>query len=315
MASLFARPFSPPRFFGALLALFGVLVLSPDTLLVRLSGYQGMALLGWRGLLMGTMLILVWLLARRTAWRHDLAILNSLPGWLLIIFFAINAITFAFAITITAATTVLTAMATMPLFIALLSVPVLGERISRLTWLAMALGFVGMLLVIGTADSAVLAPAGSPLLGGVLGIATAAGLAVAMVICRRFPALPVLPSSGLASLLAGLLGLLLAGPAAMLAADQAMVYFWLILMAGLLLPLSFGCLMIAPKHTSATTVGLIMLLESIFGPLWVWFGTGERPGIMMMAGAVLVLGGLAIHLVGSQQQMAAAPQDRLGGKA
>ena len=42
-----------PQRFGTLLALIGVLVLTPDTLVIRLSGLERWALMGWRGILMG----------------------------------------------------------------------------------------------------------------------------------------------------------------------------------------------------------------------------------------------------------------------
>ena len=58
-----------PKRFGTLLALVGVLVLTPDTLVIRLSGLERWDLMGWRGILMGAMSLLLWrlLLTRNAA--------------------------------------------------------------------------------------------------------------------------------------------------------------------------------------------------------------------------------------------------------
>ena len=50
---LFTR--QKPERFGTLLALAGVLILTPDTLIIRLSGLERWTLMGWRGILMGAM--------------------------------------------------------------------------------------------------------------------------------------------------------------------------------------------------------------------------------------------------------------------
>ena len=66
-----------PQRFGTLLALFGVLILTPDTLVIRLSGLERWALMGWRGILMGAMCLLLWrlLLTRnaRQEWRSPVS--------------------------------------------------------------------------------------------------------------------------------------------------------------------------------------------------------------------------------------------------
>ena len=110
-----------PQRFGTLLALIGVLMLTPDTLVIRLSGLERWALMGWRGILMGAMSLLLWrLLLTRNAsrvWRS----LASWQGVLVITAFSMNSATFTLGIVETSATVVLTAVATMPIFAAILS--------------------------------------------------------------------------------------------------------------------------------------------------------------------------------------------------
>jgi len=60
-------------------------------------------------------------------------------------------------------------------------------------------------------------------------------------------------------------------------------------MGNVILPLSFTFLLIAPRYTSSAIVSLIMLLEMVIGPFWVWFGVGERPSLLMIFGSLLVV--------------------------
>ena len=96
-----------PEKFGILVALLGVLVLTPDTLVIRISALERWPLMGWRGLLMGIAL-LIWrtLLAKNPSseWRS----LFSWQGILVIIAFSMNSVTFTLGIVETSASVVLT---------------------------------------------------------------------------------------------------------------------------------------------------------------------------------------------------------------
>jgi drug/metabolite transporter (DMT)-like permease len=39
-----------------------------------------------------------------------------------------------------------------------------------------------------------------------------------------------------------------------------------------------------------------MLLESVLGPVWVWLGTGERPGSLTIVGGFIVVISLAAYI-------------------
>ncbi len=76
---------------------------------------------------------------------------------------------------------------------------------------------------------------------------------------------------------------------------------WTIFSMGvIILPVSFTCLIIAPRYTSSAIVSLIMLLEMVIGPFWVWIGIGERPSIMMVFGSLMVLVVIVFHIFRTQ---------------
>jgi drug/metabolite transporter (DMT)-like permease len=68
----------------------------------------------------------------------------------------------------------------------------------------------------------------------------------------------------------------------------------------IILPISFACLSIAPRYTSSAVVSLIMLLEMVIGPFWVWVGIGEEPTALMIIGAVFVLLIVTFHIIRTQ---------------
>jgi drug/metabolite transporter (DMT)-like permease len=43
-----------------------------------------------------------------------------------------------------------------------------------------------------------------------------------------------------------------------------------------------------------------MLLEMVIGPFWVWFVIGEKPSIIMIIGACLVVIAIAFHIIRTQ---------------
>ena len=282
---------------GALIAWFGVILLAPDALLIRITELEGMKLLYWRGLLMGATLLMLWLMFSYRRLRQDIQVALSPVGLLQIAVFTVDAIAFAIGITMTSAVVMLTALATMPIFTVLFSIPMLGERPSFRTWLTVLFCMLGITIVVTSGHEAVGAPTGSPVIGGLLGIFTAAGLGFAMVLKRQNPELPTMLSTGTANLITVAVAWLLLAmvvPAFPMEPNKALA---LLTMGILVLPMAFFALMVAPRYTSATTVGLIMLMESILGPLWVWLGTGERPSALMVAGSIIVIGSLAFYFL------------------
>lgn len=282
---------------GALIAWFGVILLAPDALLIRITGLEGMSLLFWRGLLMGGTLMVLWLIFAARRLRQDIRVALSPVGLLLIGVFTVDAITFAIGITMTSATVMLTALATMPIFTVLFSIPMLGEKPSIQTWLTVLFCGIGIVIVVTSGHEAIGAPTGSPIIGGCLGIFTAAGLGFAMVLKRRYPELPTMLSTGTANMMTVGVAWVLLGNALPVLPAETHQMLALLTMGILVLPMAFFALMVAPRYTSATTVGLIMLTESIMGPLWVWIGTGERPSIMMVAGSVIVISSLSFYFL------------------
>ncbi len=52
---------------------------------------------------------------------------------------------------------------------------------------------------------------------------------------------------------------------------------------------------IASRHVPAAEVTLLMLLEVVAAPVWVWIAFGEVPAILTVIGGCVVLGGVIVQ--------------------
>ena len=119
---------------GILMALLGVVVLSPDSLLIRLAGLDDYTLLFYRGLLPACAISLIlWLY-----YRADFIPALMRIGWAGVVnavLFALVNITFISAIQRTSVANTLLFLSSAPIFAALLSLVVLRESQRLSTWI------------------------------------------------------------------------------------------------------------------------------------------------------------------------------------
>jgi len=285
-----------PKSYGNFLALIGVLILTPDTMVMRFSNLDRWPLMGWRGVLMGITLLIFWRLFQFSNTEKKISSIYSWQGIIVIFAFAINSVTFTLGIQETSVMVVLTAVATMPVFAAIFSIILMNESQGWGGWLTIIASMVGVLIVVSDGNNAVGQPEGSTVLGAIYGCITASGLALAFTMIRKYRELEVIPAAAIGSLISGIFGFLLSAEGSIFTAPV-----WTILTMGvLILPVSFGLISIAPRYTTSAIVSLVMLLEMVIGPFWVWIAIGERPSITMILGAFLVITVISFHIIRTQ---------------
>nr|WP_246162146.1 DMT family transporter [Roseovarius faecimaris] len=282
--------------FGLALALFGTLMLTPDALLMRLSEMSGFQMAAWRGMMMGTVMILGWALSTRTH-RGDLAVLRTRSGLAIVICQVFNSTLFCLGIAVAPVAVVLLGVAAVPVFAACLAWLIIGEPTHKTTWAAMAAVLFGIGLAV-SGEGEGLALDGAALLGALFGLGVALVLALNFVILRARPHIPIPLAIGCGAWIAGLISLAIVGPGAL---SQGQ-YIYMIVTGGIVLPVSFFCLSLASRYTHAANVSLLMLLETVLGPLWVWLGTGEAPTARMLWGGAIVVISLALYLMVTGQR-------------
>jgi drug/metabolite transporter (DMT)-like permease len=278
---------------GLMLALAGALLLTPDTLLMRLSGLDGGAMLAWRACLAGLVFLSIGLIARFKEEKGNRTRVSSFGFWSLVICQIGNASFFAFGIALAPVAVVLLAVATVPVIAALLGYFLLGELADRRVWATIVLVFSGILMSVAGDIERGMNIDFETLLGACCGLAVAISLAFNFVIIRKNKTVPFELAIGLGALIAGCTAFYL-WPAAWQVRGASLIY---ISVTGLIiLPVSFFLLSKASRLTSAANVSMIMLLETVLGPLWVWLGIKETPNSLTLLGGVLVVGALGFFL-------------------
>lgn len=266
---------------GLLTTSLGVLCLTPDSLLVRLIHADPWTLLFWRGLLMsvGFSVFLAWSGLRPSSLGK--------PGWLAAAFLACSTTCFVFSLQYTHAANTLVIIATSPLIAAMLSRVVLREQVPIATWLAILVATGGVVLSLGDGL------ARGRLTGEMFALGSALSMACHFTALRWWKS----HQGPLAVWGAGLIACALALPWAHPLRVPLQDAGWLALLGLVVLPLAFGLMAVGPKYLPAPEVGLLLLGETVLGPLWVWMALGEYPGQKTLLGGILVVGTLVTHAV------------------
>ncbi|WP_306044502.1 DMT family transporter [Nioella sp. MMSF_3534] len=271
---------------GLWLTLTGVLILSPDVLLIRLAGLPEWTLMFWRGAGMGGVIAL-WLLV--TQGRGAIAAFKGvgLAGLAIGLSYTLGNVSFLYSVGHKLAANTLFILATMPVFSALIARFVLGQPVPGRTWVTIAAVLFGIgIIAMGSAGGGQ-----GDLMGDLAAVVTALSWAVIFAIAGQKKTLSMVPAMSIAGFFAMFVSLLLAPGLSMSAASVPFVA----LIALIVTPGATALLSLGPRYLPPADVSLIMLLEAVFGPILVWLVLAEFPGLWTLAGGAVVLGALTLN--------------------
>ena len=274
----------PDHVKGLLITGAGVLLLTPDTLLVRLIAIDPWTMIFWRGALvmLGLAATLAWADGRRALGR-----LRTDAGSTLVValIFTVSSVLFILALDMTSVANTLIIIAASPLFAAIFGRIFLGEAVPARTWGAIGATLGGIGVVVSGSLG------GGTLPGDLAALGTAVGLAASLTLLRRTRARNVVPAMALSGLFSAIVTLPLATPFAMDMTQAGL----LVLLGLIILPVSFTLTLLGTRYLPAPEVGLIMLLETVLGPLWVWLVLGEAANARALLGGGIVIATLIVH--------------------
>jgi len=191
---------------------------------------------------------------------------------------ATASISFIAALNTTTVANVLFVQAASPLMAALLAWIVLGEPISRRSWLAMLVALAGVGVMVGSPGNSA-AASGLPIL-------MAFSFSICIVIARHRREISMAPATCLAQIVILVVGLPFATTAGLDAHDLVLLF---LLGAGQI-GLGLALFTVGARLIPATEIAMLGLLEVVLGPLWVWLAVSERPSATTLAGGAVVVG-------------------------
>ncbi len=272
---------------GLIITAIGVLIISPDGLLTRLIHVDHWTLIFWRTLFLSFgMWMITSFTCRDQTWQKYKSMGRG--GLMMALIYSLGTISFITAITHTSVANTLIILSTTPLFAAIIGWVFLREPIPLRTWIAILLVGIGIFVISSDSENQV-----SSLFGDLAAMLGAFCLASGFTIVRRFPSISIFPVISTSGFLTALIILPLAQPFSVTQADMG----YLLIMGVYMLPVATALMYLGPKYIPAPEVGLMLLLESLLGPIWVWLALGEQPGVRTFIGGAIILTTLAINTV------------------
>jgi drug/metabolite transporter (DMT)-like permease len=226
----------------------------------------------------------LWQQYRGAAWQkiHDVGIPGLVSAALLTVMF----FGFIVALSRTTVANTLIVLSSGPFFAALFGWLFLREQVALRTWAAMIAAFSGIVVIFVSAISH------DHWIGTVVAMVIPLAYGLNIAILRKMHAtVDMIP----AILLAGVFSILVTAPFAMPLEASGRDLLLLAMMGSVQVGLGCVLMTIASRNLAAAEIGLLSILETIFGILLTWALVSEQPSSMTLAGGVIVIAALAVN--------------------
>ena len=271
---------------GILLAFTAIMFITPDSLFIRLANINSWNLIFYRGLIPFLAVFVGLIFIYKTKLLKEL-INNSWHGVAYAAVFTMTNIAFVISIENTSVANTLIMIAMAPMLSAIISFIFLNENPDQKTWIAITITTLAVIYIFYDALDA------GDFFGNFLGLVAAMGLAVGANIIRSAKKISLVPSAMLGKLMVALIALLFVDQIKIEGNDLIIVP----LMCIMCVAIPFVLVTLAPRYITAAEVNLFFLLETIFGPLWVWLVIKEQPSIETIVGGVVIILTIATHSI------------------
>ena len=205
---------------------------------------------------------------------------------------------FIWSITLTTAANTLFMLAATPFIAALLGIVFLNEKIRYMTWVAMVIALVGMLIMVLEGLKA------GNFLGNLMALVSAVGFAVFAVSLRWRRETPQFTTVALGGGLCALLTMLI-----LLFHNDTLVMpsrnVYLSILHGFIVGSGFILFSMGAEFLPAAELALLSLIEVIGGVFWVYvpiFGIHEVPSALTVVGGIIVLSAIVLDGVSVRQK-------------
>ena len=192
---------------------------------------------------------------------------------------SLSFVAYIVAMSKTSVASVVFIISTQTIFLAVFGFLFLKEKITLKGLISIALAFFGIMVMLGDSINE------GTLFGNIVAFAIPINFTILVMIIRKFPKLDMVPAIFYSGIFSGLYGIFLTSNFSFSPNDLLMGF----LLGVPQLAFGFICVTIGSKTTPAVTVGLLMLLETIFAPLWVWIFLNEVPPASVFVGGAIII--------------------------
>ena len=267
---------------GPLLIFLGAVCLSFGGPIVKsFEGANLWQILFWRQFFFSIIVALYLFLVYRKNFFKSFYV-SGLPGFIAGLFLSIGFAAYVFAMYKTTVANTNFIITTETIFLAGLGYFFLKEKITLVTLISIILGMCGVLLILGSSLSI---QSSDQFLGNIVAFIMPISFAILVIIVRKYPNVDMVPAQFTAGVFAAFIGFLVA--------DKISISLHDIILASLagFFQIGFGFIFITlgSQTTPAAVVGVLMLTESVFGPLWAWLFINEIPPLGVLIGGGIII--------------------------
>ena len=264
---------------GPLLIFLGALSLSFGGLIVKsFDGATLWQILFWRSLFF-SLTVLTFLIISYKKKTFNSFYESGLPGLFggIVLSFGFCGYVFAMYNTTVANTNFIISLQI--LFLAIFGYFFLKEKISAITLSSIVLAITGVFLMVGNS----LTP--GELSGNLAAFTMPITFAILIMIVRKFPTVDMVPAQFVAGISSCLIGFLLSNKLMISSHDIFLGFLACFFQVGF----GFIFITIGARTTPSAMVGIIMLSESVLGPIWAFLFVSEVPSMFGLIGGGIIL--------------------------
>lgn len=276
------------------LVLIGATLMSFVGLILRnIEAADGFQIMAYRSLAL-CLIVLIFACWQRSESVWAFLIQIDLKDCLVGFFLGLAFTLYVFALISTNIASALFILACCPVFASFLSWLFLQEPPSLISLLAIALALIGVTLMVsdGIADGR--------LLGNLFAVGSSFCFAVMLVLIRKYDRDPL---GG--TFLAGLFSSLGNAVIALVFGAGLMISGWdlglSLFMGAFTIGLGIACVTLAASHLPSSEVSILVLLESVLGPIWVWLFLGETTTTNVLIGGAIVFGAVVLQTLAASK--------------
>ncbi len=273
---------------GPLLVFIGAVCLSFGGLIVKsFEGANLWQILFWRQFFF-TIIVLLYLFVTYKKNFFKSFYDSGLPGFIGGLVLGIGFAAYVYSMYKTTVANTNFIITTETIFLAVFGYFFLKEKINLITFIAIALGMFGVLLILGSSLSI---QSSEQFIGNIVAFIMPISFAILVVIIRKHPTVDMVPAQFTAGVFAAIIGFVIAGKLSISFNDLLLA-----LLAGFF-QIGFGFILITigAKTTPSAIVGVLMLSESVFGPLWAWLFINEIPPTSVLIGGSIIISSILFH--------------------
>ena len=192
---------------------------------------------------------------------------------------SLSFIAFVVSMSITTVANVVFIISTQTMFLAIFGYFYLKEKVSKISFFSILLAMGGITIMVGDSLST------GSFLGNIVALAIPINFSILVMIIRKNKNLDMVPAIFYSGIFSIIYGLILSESFIFTGHDILMGFF----LGVPQLAFGFICITIGSRTTPSTTIGLLMLTETLFAPVWVWLFLNEIPPLSVLIGGCVII--------------------------